>query len=118
MGAPPPISIRCECGEDRSVSYGEAWTCERCGRCWDTRQIPADEYFARLRRMRRFRVEVLGLVALGITVFVLLIVFVQPGLIFLAGITSVFFIVLYMPFWRRRVQRAAADAPKWELHPE
>src|SRR5438552_17162534 len=118
MGASPPISISCECGEKRSVPYGEAWTCERCGRRWDTRQIPADEYLARLRRMRRFRVEVVGLVALGLAVFVPLILFVEPALIFLAAITSAMFIILYMPFWRRRVQRAAADAPTWELHPE
>jgi hypothetical protein len=118
MGAPPPISIRCECDEERSVPYGETWTCEGCGRRWDTRQIPAEEYFARLRRMRLFRVEVLGLLTLGIAVFVPLIVFVDPSLIFLAGITSFAFIVLYMPSWRRRVRRAAADPPKWELHPE
>jgi hypothetical protein len=118
MGAPPPISIRCECGEARAVPYGETWTCEECGRRWDTRQIPAEEYFGRLRRMRRFRVELLGLVAIGLAVFVPLVLLVNSALILVAGMISLFFFIWYMPFWRRRVRRAATDAPTWELHPE
>ena len=118
MGAPPPISIRCECGEALAVPYGATWTCEKCGRRWDTHQIPATEYLARVRRMRRFRVELFGLLALGIGVFVPLILFVSSGLILVAGMISFFFFIWYMPFWRRRVRRAAADAPTWELHPE
>jgi len=68
--------------------------------------------------MRRFRVELFGLLALGIGVFVPLILFVSSGLILVAGMISFFFFIWYMPFWRRRVRRAAADAPTWELHPE
>ena len=68
--------------------------------------------------MRWFRLEIVGLVALGLSVFVPLILFVNSALIFIAGMISVFFIIWYMPFWRRRVRRALADAPKWELHPE
>jgi hypothetical protein len=116
--AAPPIRIDCECGECRSVPYGESWTCEQCGRRWNTSQIPANEYFGRLRRMRRFRFEIVGLLAFGLAVFVPLILFVDRALIFVAGMISVFFIIWYMPFWRRRVSRAAADAPNWELHPE
>jgi hypothetical protein len=115
---PPPISISCECGEARSIPYGQAWACERCGRRWDTRQIPEHEYVARLRRMRRFRVEPLGLLVLAVAVFVPLIVFVDTGVIFLAGVIAFAFIIFYMPFWRRRVRRAVADAPNWDLRPE
>jgi hypothetical protein len=118
MGARPPITVYCDCGEERSVSYGERWRCDGCGRDWDTAQIPADEYFARLRRMRLFRFEPLGLFALGLVVFLPLILFVNTSVIFLALIASFAFITFYMPFWRRRVRRAVADAPKWELHPE
>jgi hypothetical protein len=118
MGAPPPISIQCECGEARSVPFGQTWTCERCGRSWDTQQIPANEYLARVRRMRRFQIEPFGLVALGIVVFAPFIFFVDPRVLFLALVASFAFITFYMPYWRRRVRRAAADAPKWELHPE
>src|SRR3712207_76550 len=35
----PPITITCECGEKRALRYGTRWTCERCGRTWDTNQI-------------------------------------------------------------------------------
>jgi hypothetical protein len=118
MGAPPPITINCECGEQRSVPFGETWTCERCGRRWDTQQIPAHEYLARVRRMRRFHLELFGLLAVGIAVFVPLIVFVNTSVLFLALFVSFAFIAFYMPFWRRRLRRAAADAPKWELRPE
>jgi hypothetical protein len=116
--AAPPISISCDCGERRAVPYGETWTCERCGRVWDTRQIPAEEYFARLRRMRRFRAEPLALLALAVAVFVPLIVFIDSALIFVAGVVAFAFIIFYMPFWRRRVRRAIDNPPKWELHPE
>ncbi len=100
------------------MPFGDTWTCERCGRVWDTQQIPAAEYLARVRRMRLFRLEPLALLALGVAVFVPLVAFVDYGLIFLAGTLAFAFILFYMPFWRRRVRRAVADAPSWELKPE
>lgn len=100
------------------MPFGETWTCERCGRSWDTRQIPEHEYVARVRRMRWFRVELFGLLALGAAVFVPLVLFVDANAIFLALLVSFLFIAFYLPFWRRRVRRAAADAPTWELHPQ
>ena len=47
----PPITITCECGETESVPYGERWECERCGRRWNTQQMPAEEYERLLRRI-------------------------------------------------------------------
>ena len=38
--------------------------------------------------------------------------------IFLGIIVALAWMFLYMPFWRRRVRRAVAEAPRWELHPE
>ena len=52
----PPIAITCECGEKRDLRYGEEWTCESCGRRWDTNQIPAEQYAAIRRTQLRFRV--------------------------------------------------------------
>jgi hypothetical protein len=118
MGAPPPITIACECGERRSVSFGETWTCDQCGRRWDTRQIPENEYLARVRRMRRFHLELFGLLAIGVAVFAPLILFVDLSVIYLAFFASFAFIAFYMPHWRRRLRRAMADAPKWELRPQ
>ncbi len=40
----PPITVKCECGERRELRYGQRWTCESCGRSYDTNKIPAHEY--------------------------------------------------------------------------
>ena len=42
----PPITVKCECGQKRELKYGERWTCEGCGRSYDTSKIPAEEYAA------------------------------------------------------------------------
>jgi hypothetical protein len=115
---PPPITIECECGERKEVPYGDVWECERCGRRWNTQQIPAEEYEGLLRSMRRFRLEVLAFALLAAAVLVPLIVFVSASFIFLAPIAAAMWLFLYLPSWRRRARRAARDAPRWELHPE
>lgn len=118
VSAPPPIAIRCDCGESGSVPYGERWTCASCGRRWNTAQIPEEAYLGRNRQMRRFRLEMLGFVIVLLVVFVPLVLFVDSGYVFLAVIVGLAWMLLYMPFWRRRLRRAAASAPRWELHPE
>ena len=67
----PPIAVTCECGEKRDLRYGEEWTCESCGRRWDTNQIPAEQYEAIRRTQLRFRVlpVVYGLVVLALAMF-------------------------------------------------
>lgn len=118
MPTPPPITIRCECNESGSVPYGERWTCPECGRRWNTAQIPADAYLARNRQMRRFHLEMLAFVIVLLVVFVPLVLFVSGRYVFLGAIIGLAWMLLYMPFWRRRLRRAAANAPRWELHPE
>jgi hypothetical protein len=68
--------------------------------------------------MRRVRFQVLGVALVIAAVFVPLIVFVSSRFIFLAPMAAIFWIVLYVPIWRRSVRRAAQSAPRWELHPE
>jgi hypothetical protein len=115
---PPPITIACECGTSGTVPYGERWTCEECGRRWNTAQIPADAYAQRLKRMRRFRLEVIAFVVVALAVFVPLVAFVDASFMFLGLLAGLAWVFLYMPFWRRRVRRAVADAPSWQLSPE
>ena len=115
---PPPITIACECGETKEVAYGARWQCDRCGRRWNTEQIPAVEYEGLLRSVRRLRLEVLGFALAAAAVFVPLIVFVSASFIFLAPLAAAVWLFVYLPFWRRKVRRAAHDAPRWELHPE
>jgi hypothetical protein len=116
--AKPPITIRCECGEQRDVAYGERWQCETCGRSWNTQQIPAEEYDDLLRRVRRHKVEALGAVAVSAAVLVPLIAVVSGRFLALVPLAMLLWILVFLPFWRRRYTSTARDAPRWELHPE
>ena len=116
--AKPPITITCECGETKDVPYRERWVCERCGRAWNTAQIPAEEYEGLLRRVRRRKLEALGFAAVLAAVLVPLIVAVSESYVFLTPVAAAFWLFFVRPFWRRRLLRAARAAPRWELHPE
>src|SRR3954451_10448619 len=67
----PPIAVTCECGEKRDLRYGETWTCERCGRRWDTNQIPREDYDAIRRTQLRFRAlpVAVGVIVVALAVF-------------------------------------------------
>ena len=114
----PPITIRCECGEVRYVTYGERWQCEQCGRRWNTAQIPADEYWGIMRKLRRERLIVIGVAVVLAATFGLLAVFVSEGLFLLLPIVLSFWFIWYMPWWRRKVRGRVRSLPTWELHPE
>ena len=60
----PPITITCDCGTKRELRYGETWTCQQCGRIWDTNDIPRDDYELIRRVQLRFRALP---IALGLT---------------------------------------------------
>jgi hypothetical protein len=115
----PPIAVTCECGVKHDVRYSEAWTCERCGRRWDTRQIPREQYEQVRRTQLRFRVlpTVLGVLVASLAIF-----FSLTGNVF-----SVFFLLpvaltgwfaLIRPVHRRRYRQAIADLPRWNLRPD
>ena len=114
----PPITIACECGELKHVPYRDVWVCERCGRRWDTAQIPEEEYYGLLREMRRLRLFPIG-IALGfLVVFGLLALLVSQALFMLLPVVLAFWFIWYMPWWRRKVRRRARGAPRWELRPD
>jgi hypothetical protein len=116
MGA--PVTITCDCGAAERVEYGGRWTCEACGRTWNTAQIPREEYEGLLRAVRRFRLQVVAFLAVMAAVFIPLALFVNDGFLFVAFIVSFAWITLYMPRLRRKVRRVAAEAPEWRLRPE
>jgi len=116
--AKPPITIKCECGETREVAYGERWRCEKCGRSWNTQQIPVEEYDGLLRRMRRHKLEALGATAVAAAVMIPLIVFISSRFILFVPLLMCVWLVVLLPFWRRRYRRSAHGAPRWELHPD
>ncbi len=68
--------------------------------------------------MQRFRIEILAFAVILLVVFAPLVLFVDSAYVFLAVIVGVAWMILYMPLWRRRLRRAAANAPRWELRPE
>src|SRR6476620_11201559 len=70
----PPIAVTCECGSKHDVAYGDTWTCERCGRRWDTNQIPREDYDVIRRTQLRFRVlpVVFGLFVASVALFFIL----------------------------------------------
>lgn len=113
----PPITIRCECGETRDVAYGDRWRCERCGRSWNTAQIPPEDYEGLLRRIRRHQLEALGMTAVGAAVLVPL-VLISSRFILLLPFVMAAWLFMILPAWRRRYRRTARDAPRWQLHPE
>ena len=68
--------------------------------------------------MRRFELEVIGFGVLILALFVPLVLFVSSAYLLLGLMVAAAWMFLYMPFWRRRVRRAAAEAPQWDLRPE
>jgi Flp pilus assembly protein TadB len=115
---PPPITVKCECGEMKHVVYGDVWTCEQCGKRWNTAQIARDDYEGILREMRQFRLTAIGaavVIGVGFTVLALV---VSQSLFLLLPVVLAGWYICYMPLWRAKVRRRARNLPKWHLTPE
>jgi hypothetical protein len=115
----PRITIACECGEKRYLQYGERWTCETCGRTWNTRQIPLEEYAELRRTQLRYRRVPLLIASLSLVCVVVFIVLGQAagGLIVVAfGATA--WSMFGHPFHKRRYREQLAKIPSWKIEPE
>jgi hypothetical protein len=114
-----PITIRCDCGEVERVAYGERWSCQACGRSWNTAQIPGEEYWGVMREMRRYRLEVIAAsIVLGLALaYTLAHIGARRYFPLVLGVMGVWFL-FYMPRWRQKVRRRARDLPRWQLRPE
>jgi len=113
-----PIQVTCDCGTVESVRYGETWTCGRCGREWDTSQIPEDEYRGLLRDLRRYRLEMVGAALLIAAIIVPVAFLVNMGILLVLPFLLAFAAIFYGPVWKRRVRRRIAERPRWELQPK
>ena len=113
----PPVRVTCECGEERALAYGDRWTCETCGRRWNTEQIPAEEYRALERAILRYQRQSIAFAAVMLAIFAPLMVLVDVRL----GITGmiIFFAWAFLlrPRQRRKLVQTATT-PSWQLSPE
>jgi hypothetical protein len=113
----PPITVKCECGQQRDLKYGEQWQCEQCGRQYDTRKIPMEEYAAIRRTQVRYRLFPIGA---GLLLLAAMIVFFIEGRTFGAIIIVPFMLASWAsfgrPFWRARYRRALSKgSPTWTI---
>lgn len=113
----PPITVTCECGQKRDLQYGEQWKCEGCGRRYDTRKIPLEEYAAVRRTQLRYRL--IPLVA-GLVLLAAMIVFFIAGSAFTALVLIAFvgasWVMFVRPFFRTRYRKSLGkNLPSWNL---
>jgi hypothetical protein len=112
----PPITLTCECGAKRDLAYGERWDCEECGRSWDTRRIPPEQYEQIRKLSLRYRAIP---VVFGALTAILAIVFTLTGNIFgvffLMPVALVGWFVFLRPLHRKRYRAAIKTLPRWEL---
>jgi hypothetical protein len=113
----PPITVTCECGQKRDLQYGEQWQCDGCGRRYDTRKIPIEEYAAVRRTQLRYRL--VPLVA-GLVLLAAMIVFFVAGSAFsglvLVAFAAASWVMFARPFFRSRYRKSLGkNLPTWNL---
>jgi hypothetical protein len=115
----PRITITCKCGRRQYLHYGERWTCEKCGRSWNTRRIPIEQYAEiRTAQLRYRRIPI----AMSVVSLVCVIAFIIVGKP-LAGVVVValgatVWSMFARPLHRRRYRQAIAKLPSWEIEPD
>jgi hypothetical protein len=115
----PPITLTCECGERRYLRYGDRWTCEECGRTWDTTRIPVEQYAAIRRTQLRFRRVPLTISVLAlICVVAFIIVGKALGGLLLVAVVATTWSMFFRPLHRRRYREALAQLPTWQIEPD
>lgn len=117
--AKPPITISCDCGERASLAYGERWTCENCGKTWNTTQVPKAEYDKIVRGVRLYGLITIGPPLLLAAILIPMTVFsgIQYALLFFVCVLA--WGLLVVPQLRRRANRLVRESvPKWKLSPE
>jgi hypothetical protein len=115
----PRITLTCDCGRTNYVKYGDRWTCEECGRTWNTLRIPLDEYRELRATQLRYRRIPIAVSALALACIIAFLVAGKglAGLIIVAFALTAWSMFL-RPIHRRRYRRALTQIPKWEIEPE
>jgi nitrate reductase NapE component len=114
----PSITVTCECGDARLLPYRTLWTCERCGRRWNTGQIPESEYRELEKAVRRYQIETLAFAVAVVAIFAPLTILVDVRI----GLVGLFVFFVWTFFLRPRRQRrlvaSVLPGARWQLHPE
>ena len=93
--------------------------CEKCGRTWDTRKIPLEEYAQLCRTQARFRWLPLAAAALVVASLIALVVLGQAfGGILLAALAAMAWSTFGRPQWKRRYLKAIENRPSWNIKAE
>ena len=118
--AAPRITLRCDCGTEALVAYGERWTCESCGRTYDTTGIPEADWRAIEDMRRRYRiVGYAGMVL--IAAFVLLLALTAQEFQLFIGLPAILLVwfIYIRPFMRSRYRRRVGELQRsWTLRAE
>ncbi len=114
----PPITLSCECGEQCHVPYGQRWRCSKCGRTWDTSQIPAEDYDRVLKIQRRYRIVPLVVLMLAAATVILFMVLGRVYAIILLPLIATLWFMFVRPLQRKRMRAQIAALPEWKLTPE
>lgn len=115
----PSITVTCDCKTAALVGYGKRWTCQSCGKTWDTSQIPREEFDALLASVRRYRLLTVGPPFALSLVLIPLSILLDLRFAFLLFVLVLGHGLLVLPQLRRHAtQRVLEAAPKWKLRPE
>jgi hypothetical protein len=115
----PAITLTCECGASRQLHYGERWTCETCGRSWDTAKIPLDQYAAIRATQLRYRRAPIAVSVLALAAVIACIVVGKAlGALLVVAILASTWSMFFRPLHRRRYRQALADLPTWQIEPD
>src|ERR1700761_1239051 len=106
----PKIPVSCKCGEKSQLAYGERWTCETCGRTWDTHQIPAEQYAAIRATQLRYRRVPLAISVLALAGVIAAVVAGKAlGGLLIVGIVATTWSMFFRPMHSRKYRAALAQ---------
>ena len=101
------------------MQYGERWTCEKCGRSWNTMRIPIEQYAEIRKTQLRYRRIPIAVSVISLLCVAAFIIVGKPfaGLVVVAfGATT--WSMFARPLHRRRYRQAIAKLPSWEIEPD
>ncbi|MEP7022099.1 MAG: hypothetical protein ABI808_15760 [Pseudonocardiales bacterium] len=116
----PAITLRCDCGSEGRAAYGEHWVCPKCGRSYDTSQIPAEDYGVIASLDRRYKMVNWTIVAL-LALLVLMAALTEQVVSTFAGLAVVLlgWFLFIKPLVHRRHKHAVRRLTRtWDLRAE